>query len=59
MGGVVIGPVWFNERPDAKLTTYMSQWKDRPLQVALGGSALRELVVTIDYPRALLRVRRP
>jgi hypothetical protein len=59
MGGVVIGPVWFIERPDANFTTYMSQWMDRPLQGALGGSALRELVVTIDYPRALLRVRRP
>ncbi|MEO8453274.1 MAG: hypothetical protein ABI647_26030, partial [Gemmatimonadota bacterium] len=28
MGGVVVGPVWFTERPDRNFHEYMSQWMD-------------------------------
>lgn len=59
IGAVVTGPVWFIERRDPNFTEYMSQWMDRPIVGALGGSAFHELVVVADYPAARLWVRRP
>jgi hypothetical protein len=32
---------------------WMSQWMDRPVEGALGGSALRYFRVTVDYPNAV------
>ncbi|MGE0442894.1 MAG: hypothetical protein AB7S39_20625 [Gemmatimonadales bacterium] len=52
IGGVTVGPVWFTVRPDRAFHDFMSQWMDRKLDGALGGSAFRELSVTIDYPGA-------
>lgn len=59
VGTVETGPVWFIERRDPNFTEYMSQWMDRPIVGALGGSAFQELVMVADYPAARLWVRRP
>jgi hypothetical protein len=59
IGEVTTGPVWFIERGDRNFTEYMSQWMDRPIVGALGGSAFRELVMVADYPAARLWVHRP
>ncbi len=58
IGGLSTGPVWFIERPDLNFITYMAQWMDQPIVGALGGSAFRQLVVSVDYPNAALWVRR-
>lgn len=57
IGGVTVGPVWFTARADPNFHEYMTQWMDRRVEGALGGSALHYLRVTVDYPgaRACLR----
>jgi hypothetical protein len=58
VGGQTVGPVWFTMRPDKNFHEYMSQWMDRRVDGALGGSALRYLRVTLDYPRAVATFER-
>ena len=52
VAGHAVGPVWFAQRPDADFRDFMSSMTDRPVDGALGGSALRYFRVTIDYPAA-------
>jgi hypothetical protein len=52
VGGWEVGPVWFTRRPDRAFHEYMSQWMDRRVEGALGGSALSFFRVTVDYPGA-------
>jgi hypothetical protein len=59
VGGYRVGPVWFTARPDANFHQYMSQWMDRRVDGALGGSALRFLRVTVDYPHAVALFEKP
>jgi hypothetical protein len=47
------GPVWFTRRPDPNFHQFMSQFMDRQVEGALGGSALKFFRVTVDYPRAV------
>lgn len=49
VGGLAAGPVWFTARPDPAFARFMSQWMDRPVFGALGGSALRYYRVDLDY----------
>jgi len=58
VAGQRIGPVWFTERPDASFRR-MSQWTDRAVEGALGGSAWRYATVVLDYPRARLALITP
>ena len=45
-----IGPVWFTERADQNFTEYMSQWMDKKIEGAIGGSAFKYFSnITIDY----------
>lgn len=50
VGGMRLGPVWFSERPDASFHSFMSQWMDRRIDGALGGSAWHNVVLVLDYP---------
>ena len=50
VAGLTAGPVWFTVRADKNFHEYMSQWMDRRIEGALGGSALRYYRVTVDYP---------
>ncbi len=59
VAGFTAGPVWFTMRPDANFHSYMSQWMDRRIDGALGGSALRFFRVTVDYPHATADFERP
>lgn len=52
IGGRDIGPVWFTERPNASFDTFMSQYMDKPIEGALGGSMWRYVTLILDYPRA-------
>lgn len=52
IGELSVGPVWFTARADPNFHEYMSQWMDRRVDGALGGSALRYVEVTVDYPGA-------
>jgi hypothetical protein len=58
VAGQRIGPVWFTERPDASFR-WFSQWMDRKVEGALGGSAWRYGTVVLDYPRARLAFLMP
>lgn len=51
------GPVWFVRRPDRNFHEYMSQWMDRRIDGALGGSLLKYFTVTVDYPNAVAYFR--
>jgi hypothetical protein len=52
VAGHEVGPVWFTVRPDRAFHEWMAQWMDRPLDGALGGSALRYFRVLVNYPEA-------
>jgi hypothetical protein len=52
IAGHSVGPVWFTRRPDTNFHDWMSQWLDRRVDGALGGSLFRYFVVTADYPNA-------
>lgn len=52
IGDLSVGPVWFTARADPNFHDFMSSFMDRRVDGALGGSALRYLRVTVDYPRA-------
>ena len=52
IGGRSVGPVWFTERPDRSFHEFMSQYMDKPIEGALGGSAWRYVTLVLDYPRA-------
>jgi hypothetical protein len=53
LAGHTVGPVWFTTRPDRNFHQFMSQFMDRKVEGALGGSALRFFRVTVDYPNAV------
>ncbi len=52
VGGYTVGLVWFTVRPDKAFHEYMAQWMDKPVEGALGGSALHYFRVTVDYVNA-------
>ncbi|HEX4966137.1 MAG TPA: hypothetical protein VF173_35340 [Thermoanaerobaculia bacterium] len=52
VAGYTVGPVWFTRRPDPNFHQLMSQFMDRQVEGALGGSALKFFRVTVDYPHA-------
>lgn len=52
IAGHSVGPALFVRRADANYDEFMSQWMDRPIEGALGGSVFRHFVLTIDYPTA-------
>lgn len=51
--GYTVGPVWFTRRPDKNFTEYMSQFMDRQIVGALGGSLFQYFRMTINYPDEL------
>ena len=52
IAGLATGPVWFTERSDASYRQYMSAMTDREVEGSLGGNALADFRMTLDYPRA-------
>lgn len=59
VAGYDTGPAWFAVRPDANFHEYMSQWMDRRVEGALGGSALQGFRVTVDYRSETATFERP
>ncbi|PRY03665.1 hypothetical protein CLV24_13913 [Pontibacter ummariensis] len=53
IAGYTVGPVWFTQRPDNAFQEWLSQMMDKPIEGALGGSALQYFRVTADYPSAV------
>lgn len=59
VAGFTVGPVWFTRRADKNFHQWMSQWMDKQIDGALGGSALHSFRVTVDYPGAVAVFERP
>jgi len=59
VAGYEVGPVWFVRRPDTNFHEWMSQWMDKRVDGALGGSALHDFRVSVDYPSAVGVFERP
>jgi hypothetical protein len=59
IGGCAVGPVWFTVQPDRAFHSYMASMMDKPTEGALGGSAFRQLVITVDWPNAIAVFERP
>ncbi|MBU8899107.1 hypothetical protein DRW03_34910 [Corallococcus sp. H22C18031201] len=53
VAGYTVGPVWFTTRADPNFHQGMSQFMDKIVEGALGGSALSYFRVTVDYPQAI------
>ncbi len=56
VGGYDVGPVWFTRRADRHLI-YFSQWMDKPVNGALGGSVFKYFSIFVDYPKALAQFK--
>lgn len=54
LGGIEVGPVWFSKRPDEAWSKGMIRSMDKVVKGAVGGSAFKYLVVSIDYKNELL-----
>jgi len=52
VAGLQVGPVWFTRRNDANFHENMSQWMDKRIEGALGGSVFKYFTIIIDYPNA-------
>ena len=59
IGGFTVGPVWFTVQSDVGFQSVMASLMDKPIQGALGGSALHYLRMTVDWPGALAVFERP
>lgn len=57
VGDTTVGPVWFERRPDSNFHQWMSQWMDRRIDGALGGTAYHDRELIIDYTNALATLR--
>jgi hypothetical protein len=55
IGGHIVGPVLFSERPDEAWSVGMIHTMDKVVKGAIGGSALKYLKVTIDYNSELIK----
>ncbi|UVI29416.1 hypothetical protein [Paenibacillus spongiae] len=53
IAGCTVGPVWFTMRPDPNFHEFMSQWMDKQVEGALGGSVFQYFRITLDYPNEL------
>lgn len=53
VAGYIVGPVWFTVRPTRSFTQWMSQWTDKPVYGALGGSAFQYFRIIVDYPKEI------
>lgn len=58
IGGYTVGPVWFTVQPDFAFHNYMAQFTDKPTEGAIGGSALRYLQITVNWPKAVAIFKR-
>jgi len=58
LGTYEVGPVWFSMRPDEAWSKGMIRSMDKVVKGALGGSALKYLIVTIDYKNELLEFKK-
>lgn len=59
VGGYTVGPVWFTDRADANFHPAMSQYMDKEIDGALGGSCFQYLRITLDYPKAVAVFEHP
>ena len=59
VGGYEVGPVWFTVRPDKNFDQGVSQWMDKNVHGALGGSAFKFFRITVDYPNATAYFEKP
>jgi hypothetical protein len=57
VGGLDTGPVWFTQRRDRNFIGYMSQWMDKTIVGALGGNALRNFRIVLDYQAAQVHLQ--
>lgn len=59
LGGYTIGPVWWEERPNAAFRDVMDPFMDAPIQGSLGGEAFRHFAITVDYVSGVACFERP
>jgi hypothetical protein len=59
IAGFDVGPVWFMVRPTANYHEFTSQWTDKRVDGSIGGNALRDLRVMLDYEKAKAWVEKP
>jgi hypothetical protein len=52
IAGFRTGPVWFTRRSDSAYQKFMSPMMDEPVVGSIGGNALHDLSMTVDYPRS-------
>lgn len=59
IGSETVGPVWFTKRRDTAYMDWLSRFTDKKVVGALGGNALQDLRITLDYVNARAIVQKP
>ena len=59
IAGYTVGPVWFAKRSNAAYDDMMSYMTDQPILAAIGGSALKDFRITMDYPHQRATFEKP
>jgi hypothetical protein len=59
IAGYDVGPVWFAKRDDSNYDGMMSRLMDKPILASVGGTALRQFKLTLDYVNQRVTFEKP
>ena len=59
IAGFTVRNVWFTQRPDNNFREHFSNWTDKPVEGAIGGNALKDFRIVLDYPKAVAWFEKP
>lgn len=59
IAGFDVGPVWFMVRPTVNFHEFTSKWTDKRVDGSIGGNALRDLRLMLDYLKSVAWVEKP
>lgn len=59
LAGFKVDQVWFTQRPDDNFTEHFAKWMDKPVVGAIGGNALKDFRVILDYPGSMAWLEKP
>lgn len=53
IAGYTVKRAWFTRRANKNFHEYMTQFMDKKIECAIGGTVLRDFRITVDYPKAI------
>lgn len=59
LAGFKVSQVWFTQRQDNNFSEHFANWMDKPVVGAIGGNALKDFRIVLDYPGSVAWVEKP